>query len=113
MEEEEDLLLSGDAMSDSEFFATQNTSSQATQTVPVLVFQEQDIPKIRFNGKLLADCHALSVSAIQYHDLNLGLDEDDHSHGLLNRSAGSMASAKSNKSSKSANHVHVHASKDS
>jgi len=82
---EDDLFPSADEMSDSEFFATTNTATQATQTKPVVVFMEEDIPKIRFNGKLLADCsNALSMSAPA---INYFSDE------LLNESLTSTKSA--------------------
>merc|ERR1719334_2014395 len=53
-------------MSDSQFFGTQQTEDRSVQTKPVLMFQEEDIPRIQFNGKLLADCDEkmLSQSAI-------------------------------------------------
>ena len=101
-EEEEDELLSDvDIMTDDEFFGT--TTDHSTQTRPVVIFQEEDIPKIRYNGKLLSDIAAKannsSLSNISYnHSMSQSWifdDDNDTNNNKQNESCNN--SAKSDK----------------
>jgi len=83
----EEELLSMDAMCDEEFFKKLETQDQCIQTQPVVVFPEEDIPKIRYEGKLLSDCDAMSLSAICY-------DEYDKKIKQMNASFNSVQSDK-------------------
>jgi len=69
-DDDDGFLNSMEEMSDGEFFGKLDTEDRSIQTKPVLMFKEEDIPKIRYNGKLLADCDedTLSRSAINYND---------------------------------------------
>jgi len=72
-DDEDGFLNSMEQMSDSQFFGKQDTEDRSIQTKPVVIFKEQDIPRIRFNGKLLADCdeETLSRSAINLNHFDL------------------------------------------
>eukprot|EP00483_Globobulimina_turgida_P006538 UN06548 len=55
-QEKEEDLLGVDVMSDAEFFSVSGMEQKSTQTAHVVVFDEWQIPKIRYDGRLMSEC---------------------------------------------------------
>ena len=91
-DDDEDLLLmSVDPMCDEEFFGGAKTEDQSTQTEHGIFFPENEIPKIRYNGKLLSDLDVMSHSAIFWNEYN---EQQQKEQNNLNASITSAQSEK-------------------